>query len=470
LPANVKGKAPFWGFILRLFCATIPLLRENPPLRDRVRAAYDNNQQHRAHEVVNYVKKPELLAPAGNMEKLKVAIRYGADAVYLGGKAFGLRNMADNFTLDELREAVDYAHAAGVKVYLTLNAFPGNDDIAALEEHLREIADIELDAYIAADPGVIALIREISPEREIHLSTQANTTNWRSARFWQSQGVKRVNLAREMSLPEIRETARKCDMELEAFVHGAMCISYSGRCLLSSAMTGRDANKGECTQPCRWNYAIVEESRPGEYFPIEENDGGSFIFNSKDLCLIEHLPDLVQSGVSSLKIEGRMKGIYYAASVIRIYRAALDSYCEDPAGYRLKPEWLEELAKVSHRGYTTGFLLGKPRDLDHEYLSSYVRNFEFVAIVEEEAAKGATRVAVRNRMQLGDQLELIGQGSSFSSFTLTQMANEYGEPIQFANPNQRVILTGLPGAGRFDLIRREKKAPAAPLVSLRAAS
>ena len=403
------------------------------------------------------MKKPELLAPAGNMEKLKVAIRYGADAVYLGGKAFGLRNLAGNFTLEELSEAVEYAHRHGVKVYLTLNAFPDNKDIGALEQYLSQIAHIEFDAYIAADPGVIALIRELYPEREIHLSTQANTTNWRSARFWHSQGVKRVNLAREMSLDDIRETAENCDIELEAFVHGAMCISYSGRCLLSSAMTGRDANKGECTQPCRWNYAIVEESRPGEYFPIQEDDGGSFIFNSKDLCLIEHLPELVQCGVGSLKIEGRMKGIYYAASVIRIYRAALDSYCADPEAYSLKPEWLEELSKVSHRGYTTGFLLGKPRDVDHEYLSSYVRNFEFVAIVEGEACCGGTLVAVRNRMQLGDTLELIGQGSSFVSFTLTSMRSEDGLPLQVAHPNQRVVLSGLSGAGEFDLIRREKE-------------
>ena len=408
------------------------------------------------------MKKPELLAPAGNMEKLKVAIRYGADAVYLGGKAFGLRNLAGNFTLEELKEAVSYAHRHGVKVYLTLNAFPGNDGIAQLEQYLRQIAPIDLDAYIAADPGVIDLIRELSPEREIHLSTQANTTNWRSARFWQSQGVKRVNLAREMPLTEIRETAQKCDLELEAFVHGAMCISYSGRCLISSALTGRDANKGECTQPCRWNYAIVEESRPGEYFPVQEDDGGSYIFNSKDLCLIEQLPELVQSGVASLKIEGRMKGIYYAASVIRVYRAALDSYWEDPQGYRLKPEWLEELSKVSHRGYTTGFLLGKPQDVDHEYWSSYVRTFEFVALVEGEAACGGVMVGVRNRLQLGDRLELIGQGSSFSSFTLTGMQDEYGVPIQVAHPNQRVILNGLPGAGRYDLIRREKAAQAVP--------
>ena len=406
-------------------------------------------------------KKPELLAPAGNMEKLKVAIRYGADAVYLGGKAFGLRNMADNFTLPELSEAVDYAHRQGVKVYLTLNSFPDNGEIEALTDYLGELADIPFDAYIAADPGVVALIGEISPQREIHLSTQANTTNWRSASFWHARGVKRVNLAREMSLEDIRQTADRCGIELEAFVHGAMCISYSGRCLISSAMTGRDANKGECTQPCRWNYAIVEESRPGEYFPVLEDESGSFIFNSKDLCLIEHLPDLVQSGIDSLKIEGRMKGIYYAASVIRVYRAALDSYWQDPAGYALKPEWLEELSKVSHRGYTTGFLFGKPRDLDHEYLSSYVRNFEFVAIVEGEAPGGGTLVAVRNRLQLGDTLELIGQGVEFSRFTLTRMLNEAGLPLQVAHPNQMVVLPELGGAGRFDLIRREKAAQVA---------
>ena len=401
-------------------------------------------------------RKPELLAPAGNMEKLKVAIRYGADAVYLGGKAFGLRNLAGNFTREELVHAVDYAHRHGVKVYLTLNAFPDNGDLAALESYLEEIGEIPFDAFIAADPGVIALLAERFPGRDIHLSTQANTTNWRSARFWQSQWVKRVNLAREMSLEHIRETAGNCDLELEVFVHGAMCISYSGRCLLSSAMTGRDANKGECTQPCRWNYAIVEESRPGEYFPIHEDESGTFIFNSKDLCLIEQLPELVESGVDSLKIEGRMKGIYYAASVIRIYREALDSYWDDPGNYQLKPQWLEELSKISHRGYTTGFLLGKPRDVDHEYLSCYVRNFEFVALVEGAAPAGGALVAVRNRLQVGDVLELIGQGSSFTRFTLQEMQDENGVPVKIAHANQRVQLPGLLGAGEFDLIRREK--------------
>jgi len=406
-------------------------------------------------------KKPELLAPAGNMEKLKVAIRYGADAVYLGGKAFGLRNLADNFSVPELAKAVEYAHSFGVKVYLTLNAFPDNAEIAELESYLDEIAGIDLDAYIAADPGVVALIREKAPGRELHLSTQANTTNWRAARFWQSQGITRVNLAREMSLDDVRSTAQHCGIELEAFVHGAMCISYSGRCLISSALTGRDANKGECTQPCRWNYAIVEETRPGEYFPVVEDGKGSFIFNSKDLCLIEHLPELVQSGVASLKIEGRMKGIYYAASVVRVYRAALDAYWDDPKGYELKPEWLTELSKVSHRGYTTGFLFGKPRDLDHEYLSRYVRNYEFVALVEGEAEGGGTLLGVRNRLKLGDTLELIGQGANFTPFTLTAMEDEDGVPLTVAHPNQQVVLRGLAGAGRFDLIRREKTTKAA---------
>jgi len=406
------------------------------------------------------VKKPELLAPAGNMEKLKVAIRYGADAVYLGGKAFGLRNLADNFTLEELREAVDYAHRHGVKVYLTLNAYPGNDGIDRLAGYLEELAEIPFDAYIAADPGVIDLIRELAPGRDIHLSTQANTTNWRSVRFWEKAGITRVNLAREMPLEEIRETAARTGIELETFVHGAMCISYSGRCLLSSAMTGRDANQGECTQPCRWNYAIVEETRPGEYFPIHEDESGSYIFNSKDLCLIEYLPELVESGVHSLKIEGRMKGIFYAASVIRIYRAALDSYCADPDNYRLKPEWLEELSKVSHRGYTTGFLLGKPRDVDHEYWSRYLRSYEFVALVEGQTPAG-TLLGVRNRLRVGDQLELIGQGADFASFTLERMTDENGEPLDVAHANQRIVIPGIPEACQFDLVRREKTAKVA---------
>ncbi|MBJ6723288.1 peptidase U32 family protein [Geomesophilobacter sediminis] len=406
------------------------------------------------------MKKPELLAPAGNMEKLKIAVHYGADAVYLGGKNFGLRNLADNFDNEELAQAVDYAHAAGVKVYLTLNSYPENADLPALERYLDEIASIPVDAYIVSDPGLLALIRERDPEREIHLSTQANTTNWRSVRFWEQFGVTRVNCAREMSLADLEETARRCDMELETFVHGAMCMSYSGRCLLSSALTGREANKGECTHPCRWKYAIVEETRPGEYFPISEEGGESFIFNSKDLCLIEYLPELAASGVASLKIEGRMKGIYYLASVLRVYRTALDAYCADPAGYRLDPQWLEELAKVSHRGYTTGFLLGKPTEVDHEFKSRYVRNFQFVALVEETTPRG-TLVTVKNRIRLGDELELLGPALKEVTFRVDQMTDVDGLPLSVANPNQRVIFPGLSGAQPLDLIRREQREVAA---------
>ncbi|UFS68569.1 U32 family peptidase [Geomonas sp. RF6] len=407
------------------------------------------------------MKKPELLAPAGNMEKLKVAIRYGADAVYLGLNSFSLRNLAQNFSIEELKYALDYAHARGVKVYLTLNSFPVNDEFEKLEGVLRELDPLPCDAYIAADPGVIALIREISPQREIHLSTQANTRNFQSVLFWERFGVARVNLAREMSLEEIRQTAARTKAELEVFIHGAMCISYSGRCLLSSAMAGRDANRGECAHPCRWNYAIVEETRPGEYFPVEEKEGGTFIFNSKDLCLLEQLPDIVQSGVSSLKIEGRMKGIYYVASVVRVYREAIDSYCEDPENFQVKREWLEELSKISHRGYSTGFLLGKPRDLDHEYLSRYVRNYEFVALVQGPAPGGKTELKVRNRIELGDRLELIGKGCSSTPFTLTRMTGAEGEELATAHPNQTVFVEGIAGAGEFDLIRREKGAAAA---------
>ncbi|HZV82638.1 MAG TPA: peptidase U32 family protein, partial [Geobacteraceae bacterium] len=292
---------------------------------------------------------PELLAPAGNLEKLKIAVHYGADAVYLGGKAYGLRNLADNFTPAEMAEGIAHAHAHGVKVYLTVNSYPANNDLPGLAAYLEEVAPLPFDAWIAADPGVIQLIREIAPEKTIHLSTQANTVNWRSALFWQRQGVSRINLAREMSLAAVTETAQHTSVELELFAHGAMCISYSGRCLISSVMSGRNANKGECSHPCRWGYSLVEETRPGEYFPIMEDDSGTFIFNSKDLCLIEHLPDIVASGVASLKIEGRMKGIYYVASTVRAYRTALDALKTERETYRFRPEWLAELCKTSHR-------------------------------------------------------------------------------------------------------------------------
>jgi putative protease len=402
------------------------------------------------------MRKPELLAPAGNMEKLRIAIHYGADAVYLGGKSFGLRNLADNFTTGELAEAVAYAHERQVRVYLTVNAYANNADLPALMHFLQEAAAIPFDAYIAADPGVIDMIREVSPEIPIHLSTQANTTNWRSALFWQKQGISRINLAREMPLDEMREVKERTDMELEAFVHGAMCISYSGRCLLSSVMAKRNANRGECAHPCRWSYSLVEETRPGEYFPVMEDETGTFIFNSKDLCLLQYLPQLVECGIDSLKIEGRMKGVHYLASVIRVYREALDRLLDDPLNYRCLPEWLEELGKISHRGYTTGFLLGPPRDVDLEYHSRYRRSHDFVGIVEEAQADGTTAIAVRNRMEEGDTLEFIGRGMAMNGCILGEMTDEKGEPLHVANPNQRIRIRVPFQTEEFDIIRREK--------------
>lgn len=408
----------------------------------------------------NPVKKPELLAPAGNMEKLKIAIHYGADAVYMGGQAFGLRNMADNFSVEEMAAALDFCHRQNVKAYLTINSYPRNEALPELEQYLEQVAELPFNAYIVADPGVIDAVRQISPQRELHLSTQANTINWRSARFWQRQGFTRINMAREMSLDNIRETvAAVPGMEFEAFVHGALCISYSGRCLISSMLTGRDANQGECTHPCRWSYHLVEESRPGEYFPVVEDETGTFIFNSRDLCLLEQIPALVQSGVASLKIEGRMKGINYVASVLRVYRQALDDYCLDPAAWVCRPEWMEELTKLSHRGYTTGFLFGEPRNVGQEYQSAYIRSHEFVGVVEDVQPDGTLLIGVRNRIRTGDLLELIGPGMRAESFRMPVFStvNERGTLVdaESANPNQRIALTLPFPAAVVDLLRRE---------------
>lgn len=404
---------------------------------------------------------PELLAPAGNMEKLKIAVHYGADAVYLGGHAFGLRNLSDNFSIDEMPEALDYCHSRGVKTYLTVNSYPHNDALPRLDEFLRQTAPFPFDAYIVADPGVIAMVRDISPQRELHLSTQANTINWRSARFWGQQGVRRINLAREMSLDAIRETvAQAPELEFEAFVHGALCISYSGRCLISSALAGRDANQGECAHPCRWSYHLVEETRPGEYLPVVEDENGTFIFNSRDLCLLEHLPTLVRCGVSALKIEGRMKGINYVASVLRVYRQALDEYRSDPSGWRCQPEWLQELAKLSHRGYTTGFLFGAPRDVGQEYHSAYIRSHEFVGLVESSHTNGEVVVGVRNRIRRGDELEFIGPAMRAERLTVQglRILTPEGDSVEAdaANPNQRILLAPPFAVEPFDLVRREK--------------
>lgn len=417
------------------------------------------------------MQRPELLAPAGNMEKLKIAVHYGADAVYLGGEAFGLRNMADNFSVAEMGAALDFCHRKKIKAYLTINSYPRNESLPELEEYLAQIAPLPFDAYIVADPGVIDAVRQVSPERELHLSTQANTINWRSARFWQQQGIRRINLAREMSLDNIRETVAKVPgMECEAFVHGALCISYSGRCLISSMLTGRDANRGECTHPCRWSYHLVEESRPGEYFPVVEDENGTFIFNSRDLCLLEHIPALVASGVHSLKIEGRMKGINYVASVLRVYRQALDEYLEAPDEWRCRPEWLDELAKLSHRGYTTGFLFGQPRNVGQEYDSAYIRSHDFVGVVDEVRGDGDLLVSVRNRIKSGDVIEFIGPGMRSDTLTLQDFSTipERGTAVkaEVANPNSRILLTVPFAVKAGDLLRREKIEPAQKNVNL----
>jgi putative protease len=410
----------------------------------------------------NHLKKPELLAPAGNFEKLRIAVHYGADAVYLGGQAYSLRSLADNFPLKEMAPAVSYAHDRGVKAYLTVNSYPDNNDMTGLSRYLEDVARVPFDAYIVADPGVIDMVREISPEKPLHLSTQANTTNWRSALFWEKLGIQRINLAREMSLDGIREVRQRVDLGLEVFVHGAMCISYSGRCLLSGIMAGRNANTGECAHPCRWNYALVEEQRPGEYFPVLEDATGTFIFNSKDLCLLEFIPELVASGVDSLKIEGRMKGIHYLASVVRVYREALDCYCKAPDSYRLHPELLDELHKISHRGYTTGFFLGRPAESDREYHSRYIRNHDFVGIVEEAGSNGEVVVEVRNRISAGDKLEFIGRGTTSNLFRLQEMAAAEGTApvgeslLQVAHPNRRISFRVPFPVEKYDLIRREK--------------
>ena len=406
---------------------------------------------------------PELLAPAGNMEKMKIALHYGADAVYMGGHSFGLRSMADNFSTPEMAIALEFCHKRKVKAYLTVNSYPRNESLQKLADYLGEVAHLPFDAYIVADPGVIDLVREISPERELHLSTQANTINWRSARFWRQQGIHRINLAREMSLENICETV-KCvpGMEFEAFVHGALCISYSGRCLISSMLTGRDANQGACTHPCRWSYHLVEESRPGEYFPVVEDQDGTFIFNSRDLCLLEHIPALVESGVASLKIEGRMKGINYVASVLRVYRQALDEYQTNPSTWQCRPEWMDELSKLSHRGYTTGFLLGEPRNVGQEYLSAYIRSHEFTGLVEELLSDGSVVIEARNRIQIGDELEFIGPGMKSGTMRIEtlNLLDTKGrlESVTSVNPNQRILATPPFPVEPYDLIRRRKDA------------
>lgn len=385
------------------------------------------------------IQKPELLAPAGNMEKLHMALLYGADAVYLGGKMFGLRAFASNFSLAEMDEAVAFAHSLHKKVYVTVNIFAHNEDINNLPDYLRNLQAIGVDALLISDFGVWSVAREIIPEMPLHVSTQANTTNWAAVKAWENLGASRVVLARELSFTEMKEIGSKTEVELEAFVHGAMCISYSGRCWLSSYLTGRDGNRGACAQVCRWEFNLTEKNRPGEVYDVAGDEQGTYIMNSKDLCLLPYLPQLMEAGICSFKIEGRMKSAHYAASVVSVYRRAIDACWRDPQHYTVKQEWLDELEKVSHRPYTTGFALGKPDASAQVYTtSSYLQTHEFVGLVRDWD-NGRLTVEQRNHMKEGETLEVFCPDGSLRTLVLKEMRNQDGEPIVAAQHPQMVF-------------------------------
>jgi putative protease len=409
---------------------------------------------------------PELLAPAGNYEKLVTAVHYGADAVYLGGKRFSLRAKAGNFDDETMRQGVHFAHENGVKVYVTVNIIAHNSDLVGLDTYLTTLKNMAVDGVIISDPGILSHARKIVPTLPIHLSTQTNVTNHASASFWLAQGAGRLNLARELSLEEIREIREKVTGELEIFVHGALCISYSGRCMLSNYMTGRDANQGSCAHPCRFSYTLLEEKRPGEYFPVEEDERGTYIFNSKDLCLIEMLPQLVAAGVDSLKIEGRMKSIFYVGGVVRVYRAALDFLArlpkeawEDPAAIRMPEQFMREIQKTGTRGTTENFIHERPGSTEMIYASSRAeQSYEPVAVIREPGA--TPLVEIRNRVVPGEQIEYMKQGIELIPLKIISMEDETGIAITKANPGNLVVMHTEPQLSdgvRYGILRRQKK-------------
>ena len=389
----------------------------------------------------------ELLSPAGNFEKMKTAFLYGADAVYLAGNRFGMRAAADNFTLEELNEAIGYAHALGKKIYITLNTMPREHEYPALREFLTALSKLENgapDAAIVADIGVVMLVKELLPETQIHISTQSGVVSSENAKAWKALGATRVVLARELSFDEIHEIRKNIpeDLEIEAFIHGSMCVSFSGRCLLSNALVGRDANRGACAQPCRWNYTIREEKRPDMPFPIEEHPDGTFIMSSKDMCMIEHIPELVESGVVSFKIEGRMKSAYYAAVTANAYRMALDAYQKDPLGYRYDPKWMEELESVSHREYCTGYFFGSPHETAQLTANTgYIREKAYLAVAEGyDPETGRALFRQRNKVTVGDKTELITPGSVGKVYTISDMRDTEGNEIASA-PHPNMLFT-----------------------------
>ena len=407
------------------------------------------------------MRKTELLIPAGSLDVLKTAVIYGADAVYLGGEAFGLRAKAKNFTNEEIMEGIKFAHDHGVKVYITANILAHNDDLAGVEEYFEELKTIRPDALIISDPGVFTIAKRVLPDMEIHISTQANNTNYGTYLFWHELGAKRVVSARELSLKEIKEIREHIpeDMEIESFIHGAMCISYSGRCLLSNFFTGRDANQGACTHPCRWKYSVVEETRPGEYMPVYENERGTYIFNSKDLCMIEHVPEMIDAGIDSFKIEGRMKTALYVATVARTYRKAIDDYLENPEKYKANMEWYkEEIGKCTYREFTTGFYFGKPTSETQIYDSNtYVKNYIYLGTVEERDARGFAKIEQKNKFSVGETIEIMKpNGDNIKAKVLRIVNEEGGEQESAPHPKQVLYIDlGVP-MEQYDILRKKE--------------
>ena len=409
-------------------------------------------------------KKTELLAPAGDLEKLKIAVLYGADAVYIGGEEYSLRAKAKNFTEEQMKEGIEFAHSHGAKVYVTANIYAHNSDFEGMAEYFKKIEAIGADAILISDLGVFSVAREAVPNMEIHVSTQANNTNYMSANMWYKLGARRVVVARELSFKEIKTIRENIptDMDIEAFVHGAMCISYSGRCLLSNYLSGRDANKGECVHACRWKYYLMEETRPGEYMPVVENERGTYIYNSKDLCMIEHIPELIDAGVQSFKIEGRMKTPFYVGTVVKAYRQAIDDCLKDRALYESKKEYyLEEVSKASHREYTTGFYYRKPDGNEQVYTNnSYIREYDIIGMVEEDydESTGCAVVMQRNKFEVGDEIEVMPAKGESWKMTVTKMWNEDGEEVMSApHPQQLLKVKFDKPVKKHDMLRKAVK-------------
>ena len=405
-------------------------------------------------------RHPELLIPASSLEVLKTAVMFGADAVYIGGEAFGLRAKAKNFSMEDMREGIAFAHEHDVKVYVTANILAHNDDLEGVREYFQELKEIKPDALIIADPAIFEIAGEICPEIERHISTQANNTNYGTFNFWHKLGATRVVTARELSLEEIREIRANIpdDLEIETFVHGAMCISYSGRCLLSNFMVGRDANRGACTHPCRWKYSIVEETRPGEVMPVFENERGTYIFNSKDLCMIEHIPELLESGIDSLKIEGRMKTALYVATVARTYRKAIDDYQKDPKLYEENMPWyLEQISNCTYRQFTTGFFYGKPDETTQIYDSNtYVKEYTYLGIIGEEK-EGTYRIEQRNKFSVGETIEVMKPNGENVEVTVKRILTEDGEEQESAPHPKQVLYVDLGiKVDAYDILRRRE--------------